>query len=182
MSCITEILKLKGDQEVMIPKGKDGIPWIAVEGGGKYKDLEYLVVLNMHGHRCGYVAIPPNHKYANTPIEQRKLEFNDYVKEYEHYDYDKLNIECHGGLTFMDKHHGLKDLLSIPCDDFWIGFDCGHCWDSPDIEAYVKYFGNDEFEKRKSFFDAISKYGEGIRSYAYVENQCHSIIDQLLAA
>lgn len=38
MGCITEILKLKGDQEVLLPLGEDGKPWIAVEGGSKYKN------------------------------------------------------------------------------------------------------------------------------------------------
>ncbi len=182
MSCITEILKLKGDQEVMLPLGEDGTPWVAVEGGGTYKGLEYLIVLNTTGHRCGYVAIPPDHKFSNTPLEIRKIEFEKFKKEYEHYDYDNLNIECHGGLTFMAKDHGLKDLLSTPCNDFWIGFDCGHCWDKPDQNAFIKYYGEDEYKKRQSFFDVIGSHGESVKYYEYVEQECHSIIDQLLAA
>ena len=101
MSCITEILKMKSDKEVFVPDGE----WIAVEGGGTYKDYEYLIVLNTNGHRCGYVAIPPEHPYSNTPEEERTFMGG---RKYKHYDYDSLDIEAHGGLTFMAPDHGYE--------------------------------------------------------------------------
>ncbi len=180
MSCISQILKLKGDQKALIPLGENNQPWIAVEGGGKYKDYEYLIVLNSNGNRCGYVAIPPGHKYDSTPLEDRKVEFQNYKREYKHYDYDKLDIECHGGLTFMSRHHDLKDLLPQSCDDFWIGFDCGHCWDKPDIAAMTEYYGEQYVEERKRFLDVMSSYAEDFRNYDYVEEQCHRISEQLI--
>lgn len=175
MSCITEILKLKGDREFMLPPGD----WIAVEGGGTYKDHEYIIVLNTNGHRCGYVAIPPEHKYSQAPEETREL----CGRPYQHYDYDSLNIECHGGLTFMSPSHDLKDLLDIPCNDMWIGFDCGHCYDAIDVDALRKYYGDKAIEEKESFIRAMnSDHTQTIKPYSYVEKECHSIIEQLIEA
>jgi hypothetical protein len=43
MSCITEILKLKGDKEVLVPEGE----WIAVEGGIMAKIiLPPIIIIN----------------------------------------------------------------------------------------------------------------------------------------
>jgi len=169
MSCITEILKLKGNKDALVPEGN----WIAVEGGGSFEGYEYLIVLNSNGHRCGYVAIPSFHPYSKTPLEKREF----CGKEYDHYDYDKLNIDCHGGLTFMSPHHGLKKLLSVPCNDMWIGFDCGHCWDSCDVDSFVKYFGKEMAEPRMDFFN-VMRDGT-IKTYDYAKNECQSIIRQL---
>jgi hypothetical protein len=174
MSCITEILKLKGDQDVLVPEGN----WIAVEGGGTYKDYEYLVVLNTNGHRCGYVAIPPEHKYSQTPEETGLSPGGQVSKRYNYYD---LEIECHGGLTFMAPDHGLKDLIPNACNDIWIGFDCGHCWDACDTETHLKYFGEDENVKRRSFFDTMRlPNDQSVKSYHYAAMECESIIDQLI--
>ncbi len=172
MSCITEILKMKGDKDVFIPLNKDGKPWIAVEGGGTYKDYEYLIVLNHMGHRCGYVAIPPEHKANN--IGQR---VNTYTKE-EELDYSALDIECHGGLTFGGKHHGLKKLLTNTCEDNWIGFDCCHLYDASDYELLTEYFG-EQTESRKSTLSLLNEEGT-VKTFKYVEKECKSIIDQLI--
>ena len=177
MSCITEILKLKGDREFMLPQGG----WIAVEGGGTYKDHEYIIVLNTNGHRCGYVAIPPEHKYSQTPMEMRSFLGS---RETPHWDYDSLDIHCHGGLTFMSPNHGLKDMLDVACNDMWIGFDCGHCDDAIDTDALRKYYGEEEFAKKASFIEAMTSLDpyQTVKRYEYVEKECHSIIEQLIEA
>lgn len=175
MSCITEILKLKGDKEALVPEGN----WIAVEGGGVYKDHEYLIVLNSNGHRCGYVAIKPEHPYSKTPVEMREF----LGRKRPHYDYDSLNIECHGALTFMAPDHGLKDLLPISCNDMWIGFDCGHFGDMCDTAAFKKYFGEEENKEKQSFFNAMNHgyEGQSVKDFSFVQHECESIIDQLIA-
>lgn len=174
MSCITEILKLKGDKEFFVPDGD----WIAVEGGGVYKDYEYLIVLNSHGFRCGYVAIPADHPYTNTPQREDEL----YGETYKQWDYDSLDIECHGGLTFMAPDNGLKKLIPISCDDMWIGFDCGHGDDMCDLEALKKYFGEENYNRKKSFLEAMNNgfYGQSVKYFNYVEKECYSIIEQLI--
>lgn len=174
MSSITEILKIKGDREFLVECNDKGSAWMSVEGGGLYKDYEYLISLNKVGHRCGYVAIPKNHKYADTPI--KKYYFAG--KEIQDYDYESLKIECHGGLSFMADYHKLKKLLSVPCADMWIGFDCGHYGDQSDYDALEKYFGK-EYKENKLKYCSRDDDGQ-VRTYYYVEQQCHSIIDQLI--
>jgi len=156
MSCITQILKLKGDKEFFVPEGS----FHAIEGGGVYRDYEYLVTLVPHGGRCGYVSIPPHHEYSN-------LKENDYRAP---------KIDCHGCITFVSKEHVLKDYLTIPCNDMWIGFDCSHYRDSPDKVNAVKYFG-ELVPESYLFGNGVNK----IRTYSYVEKECKSIIDQLIS-
>ena len=175
MSCITEILKLKGDKGVFVPEGAT----TAIEGGGTYRGYEYLIILNSNGHRCGYVAIPPEHKYSQTPEERRTMPDGT---GYNQYDYHSLDIECHGGLTFMSPWHHLKGLLDTPCNDMWIGFDCGHYDDLCDTKAFVKYFGEDQYIEKQGFFNVMNLYSEGktVKNFDYVESECLSIIEQLI--
>lgn len=181
MSCITEILKLKGDQPVLLPLDEEGKPWIAVEGGGSYNGYEYLVTFTRMGHRCGYVAVPSGHKMDFVKSVHRTSPSGG---EYIDYEYDAYDVECHGGITFCKREHELKDLLSVPCDDLWLGFDCAHAYDGKDMELVEKYFGDSGgivlFYKKHPEFQ--SHKHEILRSFDYVEQQCKSIIDQLMGA
>jgi hypothetical protein len=172
MSCITEILKLKGDKPFYpVIDAVDGKPWVVIEGGGTYKEHEYLIVLNQMGQRCGYVALHPLHpanKVGGCP------------DEFGEFGYDRLDISCHNGLTFGGKQHHLKDLLSTPCDDSWIGFDCGHYGDACDFEALNKYYGKDERStSRQENLELLSEHGT-IKSFEFAGTECQSIIDQLV--
>lgn len=151
MSCITEILKIKGDKEFF--KFLD----IVVEGGGIYRKYEYLVILNTMGHRCGYVAIPPD--LTN---------------------FDEDSIDCHGGITFFGNNHVLKNLLTTQCLDNWIGFDCRHHYDAPDIEAVEKYHGKSGHLDYLKDLNALFDDGT-VKSFDYVKKECKSIIIQLEA-
>lgn len=161
MSCITEILRLKGNNDfIECPGGGVG-----AEGGGSYKGYEYLITLNDQGIRCGYVALPSYHIYTNSSS------------------YNDLDIEVHGSLTFMDSHHPLKDLLSIPCTDIWIGFDCGHGYDIFDGDKVKQYFGEKIHTRNADFFkmmNEISFRKKTLKDFWYAERACHSIIDQLI--
>ncbi len=159
MSCITKLLEIKGDREIL-PIHRRAV----IEGGGRYKDFEYLVTFTQYGTRCGYVAIPDGFR-GNTS-----------------------NIDCHGGVTFEDRDHGAKDLLPIACNDLWIGFDCAHFGDMRCGETAKKYFPDDpqvdlmnevhtdvhEMEMR----DPHCSH----KTYEFVEQECQSIIDQLLGS
>lgn len=89
MSCIPNILKLKGSAPILL-YGKD----LAIEGGGQYRGYDYLIIFVGIGHRCGYVAIPEGHKASLW------------------HDQDKAGIDCHGGVTFFGREHLAKDLLA----------------------------------------------------------------------
>ncbi len=161
MSDIKEIIKLKGEKEFFIAKFDNIEKVIVVEGGGTYKDHEYLIVFTAGGHRCGYVEIKSDH-----PFDKK-----------EHYDH--VDIDCHGGLTYMSRNHILKKLLLNHSNEAWIGFDCMHYNDSRDYEAYLKYFG--EEYPLKHFFGLLSDLEDGeTRDFNFVENECRSIIDQLI--
>lgn len=161
MNCISELLKLKGDKEFFIFNYEDRKT--AIEGGGLYKNYEYLIVLNDFGSRCGYVALPTGHPYASDTE-------NFY----------KWDIECHGSLSFASADHALKTLLSIPCTDVWVGFDCGHHWgDKADVQNYIKYFGEDMYKRRLPIIALTFKEVCSIKDFQYVEKECMSIIDQL---
>ncbi len=164
MSCITKLLEMKGQDEIL-PIHRECV----IEGGGEYKGYEYLITFTSHGTRCGYVALKPE----ETEIFLAESEGESYY-------YPDLN--CHGGLTFFGEEHGAKDLLPTPCNDFWVGFDCAHAGDGHDKELTKKYFGKQTFSD--DYYDAMESmtlYGQiHHRSYGYVESECHSIIDQLI--
>lgn len=94
-----------------------------------YLGYECKIVFQELGHRCGYIKIPKDHPFYDQ-------------------DYDFCNqfVDCHGGLTYAAKY-----ICGEDCDDGeWLGFDCSHCDDKPDIEASKKYFpgahSNDWYE------------------------------------
>lgn len=49
---------------------------------------------------------------------------------------------------------------------------------------FKKYFGDDECEKKESFFSAMNhddiNLGQTVKEYKYVEEQCQYIIEQLI--
>jgi len=67
---------------------------------GIYNNFEYKIV-SYGTHPCCYISIPKNHKYYNK-------------------DYENIDIECHGGLTYSQKQDDNK---------YWIGWDYAHCND-----------------------------------------------------
>lgn len=162
MSCITQLLKLKGEKEFL--PGHEGY---VIEGGGVYKNLEYLITFTDLGSRCGYVAI---RKCDIAAID---------------------DVNCHGGITFDSDNHHAKSLLSIACNDRWIGFDCAHWGDMRCYNTARKYFSHiprlnykiNMLEKIHEEVHALEAQDPGFthKNYDYVEKQCKAIIDQLVA-
>ena len=165
MSCITKLLELQGSRE-FLPVNDS----VVIEGGGVYKGHEYLVVFTIGGHRCGYVALKSN-EHAKID-EERDLKDNYFLPK---------NIDCHGGVTFYDNSHAAKELLPVQCDDFWVGFDAAHFHDALDPGLAVKYFNDDEEAQYKRRWQTeIGHYEDSKhRDFAYMESECHRIIDQL---
>lgn len=120
---------------------------------GIYRNHEYAITFNSMGYRCGYVKLTKNHKYYGTV-------------------YQDIDVNVHGGLTFSD--------YDVPCekdgpdDGYWIGFDCGHFWDQPDLTLPIQ----------KEYLDSVERISKimpdgKIRSTDYVRGQCYNLIDQL---
>lgn len=107
------------------------------------------------GFLCGYISIPLGHKY--------------YHKEYE-----DIDIDCHGGLTFGEVS-----------DQHWIGFDCAHLFDYiPSFELFKKT--NEDYNlcmKRFSITKAFERsilFNQIYRNIEFCINQCKSMVDQLI--
>lgn len=151
MSCITHLLEMKGDRE-FLPVNTHHV----IEGGGVYEGYEYIITFTRFGARCGYVAL-------KEPLN------------------DVDTIECPGGITFHSAHHDAKDLLTVPCNDEWIGFDCNHGWDKSCAQTARKYaLDVIEFPMMADFIDPLG--GGTHKDYSFVEDACKAIIDQLKEA
>ena len=115
-----------------------------------------------NAYRCGYVFIPKNNKY--------------YDKNYE-----KIPVSCHGGLTYSAKKlFGQNDI-----DTWWVGLDGAHCGDGYDIEKAKEWFANDEQVMKQltvleqtGYFSVCEE--DQVRTLDYVEENCRSIVDQLI--
>lgn len=116
-----------------------------------YKGFKYMVLQMTLGHLCGYVQVPKGHPY--------------YGK-----DYEAMNIDCHGGLTYSSMSDGKPykmteiDYSKYFTKGFWIGFDYAHSGD------WSFYHADSEFNK---------KYNTMTQPFE-VEKECMHVIDQLV--
>ena len=140
-----------------------------VEKRFEYKGFPCVVIMQSMAFRTGYVGIPKGHKL-----------YGKYYNE----DYSLENIECNGGLTYScDYLFGQNDK-----DTWWIGYDCGHCWNGyavdDALELFRDYPGNIERIKHN--------YEQGIYDMSWTseifitmtlqdcEEECKRIVDQIL--
>lgn len=98
-------------------------PWMDEPNKMQWVDaatgLPCLIVRGGSASLCGYVGVPPTH-----PFHKR--------------DYDHVNVDAHGGLTFANGCQHSKDESQGVChipepgtsdDVWWFGFDCAHFGD-----------------------------------------------------
>lgn len=132
-----------------------------IEKSGTCEGYDYFVKFFEDGHRCGYVRVPEGHDL--------------FGKDYMDMDID---INCHGGLTFSEMIE--KDERGFTVG-YWIGFDCAHRHDAPDIDMAKTVFGDNKFLKLKELIWLEFGFDEGgIRSFDYVESECLDIVHQLV--
>lgn len=98
-------------------------PWLTEPDKAQWIDektgLDCLIHRGPHGALCGYVGVPKSHEYFEV-------------------DYEKVDVDVHGGLTFSDKcspsetpEHGICHTGDIANETvWWLGFDCAHSEDS----------------------------------------------------
>lgn len=110
-----------------------------------------LIVRNTSGALCGYVGVAEGHPHFGK-----------------HYD-DVGEVEVHGGLTYSDFCSGHICHVPEPGQPervWWLGFDCGHCWDLiPDMDRSYRMSGNECI----------------YRDVEYVRNHCTALASQLRA-
>lgn len=134
----------------------DKVQWIDPETG-----LDCLIVRNPMGALCGYVGVPPGHPWHGA-------------------DYDDVDVDVHGGLTFASSCHedAPKDMgvchvpaPGRPADVWWLGFDCCH---SDDVAPmYVD-----------TYIDMLTTPGWPAPTYkdvSYVSAQCELLAEQVAA-
>jgi hypothetical protein len=97
------------------------------------------VVAQPMGHRCGYVTVPEDHPCFGK-------------------DYNDIDIEVHGGLTFA--HDG----------EF--GFDCAHFYDAKD-ESLM-----DDVHKRIQAMYPSFLYEGTVRTLEFCINECENMAKQ----
>lgn len=114
--------------------------WITSSG------LPAKVLIMPMGHRCGYVGVS-------------KEVFEDK-------DYNDIDIEVHGGLTYSrDEEDGLR----------WYGFDCAHLGDARDVNLMTPEY-RVTFEK---YHFEFKEECETVKSLEYCINQCENMATQL---
>lgn len=133
------------------PVVKDGY---VIEKIFTYKGYKCVVALMHLGHRCGYVALPKGSEYYGE-------EYND------------IDLDCHGGLTYSDFGYPLDD------GNYYIGFDCSHCGDGKDLDALRKYFPNDKSIEVYAEMESMFGSDGEIRDIEYVKSELINIVDQL---
>lgn len=123
----------------------------------KHAGFACLMLRNRHsGNWCGYVGVPNGHPAYGQ-------------------DYNAVDVECHGGLTYGNKCDGAH-ICHVPepgepDDLFWFGFDCHHAWDrAPGYEATLRQHG-------LGWVDPDASY----RAAPYVRREVEGLAEQLAA-
>lgn len=131
--------------------------WLTEPDRVEWKDeltgFPCLAHRQMHsGHWCGYVAVPPGH-----PVHGK--------------DYELVNVEVHGGLTYGRECHGEichKAKPGEPDDVWWLGFDCTHGVDI--APAYAR---------RKRLCGWPTSGYASYKNLDYVKRECAELAKQL---
>lgn len=124
-----------------------------IEKQAKYKGLQYTILFNKGGWRTAYIDV------TSTELK--------YI------DYQRINIDVHGGLTYSASYLPYESGKIIDSSKWYIGWDYAHYSDGYDFDAEEKYFGN-----LIHMFKPFS-YGH-IYSLNDVERDCHLAIDDIV--
>lgn len=136
-----------------------------IETKFSYKGNPCVVKFMPGCYRCGYVGLYRNDKFFGEEIP------------------DAVAVGCHGGIAYSEPYlSGVGEDSGL----WWIGFDCGHCFDGYDIETAKQYFGNNPdwvriFGQMEEFYKDENKDYE-IQTLEYVKNECRNIVDQIVGS
>ena len=130
-----------------------------------YRNFQCSVIFGEMGHRCGYVAVPKETKIPMVGDE----------------DWTYCDLNCHGGITLDETPKrtmgARKQYAGIMVGDGMriLGFDCGHAWDHPDMEAL------DRRGMRQPYSYELMLAAEGtVRTQQYCETECRNLVDQIM--
>lgn len=124
--------------------------------------LDCMIHRGRMGALCGYVGVGPDH-----PLHGK--------------DYNTLNVDVHGGLTYADGcQEGDDPAINVchipqpgrPDDVWWFGFDCGHFHDFvPGLDKILR-----ERNAPDVFSDTV------YRDFDYAKTEVESLAAQLKVA
>ena len=90
---------------------ENGHRFIDMLDEGVYKGFHYTIV-SYGTHPCAYVEIPEKHDLYNVSDEDKLID-----------------IDCHGGITYVSATGIIKPSNKNHRDGHWIGWDYGHYMD-----------------------------------------------------
>lgn len=159
-----------------------------------HKGYKCVVVFTSMGHRCGYVAVTPDHPLFGLSYSQ-DIKSPELLQELKSSTIGKksiidlfcwdgeetrlsLLVNVHGGITYS----GLSHHSTFPMNQFdkawYFGFDCAHLGDGKDLYLASHYFGQNRMASRIEWENRFPSY-EPARSLQYVEDECKSMAEQL---
>ena len=124
-----------------------------------YEGFNCYILMQPHGHRCGYVELPKTNKYFGKG-------------------YDDIPVECHGGLTYAEDSLCFDGMI-LNGQRWFIGFDCAHFNDEPDLDTAVEYFKGTRAEEMLRMQMSFAQFGE-VRTEKYVRDELMNLVDQLI--
>lgn len=145
---------------------------------GVHMGYEWYTAHNELGYRNGYVRVTKSHPWFGKHMSMKPI----------------VAIDVHGGITYTEK----GPPLFVPRFSYqwWLGFDCGHAGDAPDIDlipddvkaameivngAFTLSRSTVPSEGLGSFFTFMHEQGV-VRSQEYVEQECKRLAEQAFAA
>lgn len=138
-----------------------------IESEFMHKNLKCKVLFQPLGFRCGYVGLPKTHRLY-------KVEYSDSITiNNEDKRLDDI-LEVHGGITYSGFMFG--------DEDWYFGFDCGHCFDDKDIDKAFEYELIDlRTYKCQKHIEKMFPIKEVVmRSLEYCIGQCKNLAEQLI--
>jgi hypothetical protein len=156
--------------EQRIDKSKWGVgPWQDEPDRLEWRHagLPCLIVRGQLGALCGYVGVPPGHRYHGVGHD------------------DVEGVGAHGGLTYAEGCRG--EICHVPApgepdDVWWLGFDCAHAFDYvPGLHAQLREICEREHNPLVDVTDARAgpMFGEVYRDLAYVKAEVEDLAEQL---
>lgn len=133
-----------------------------VLNSGVHAGYQWTVTRTSMGFRCGYVRVPAGHPWHGKTVNQLSLLPKHYPM-------------AHGGINFSDAD---KDCGGGPDDGWWIGFDCQHVGDLPDLEIADQHYK----EYARLIFGGHYEGKWSVKDQAYVETWCRRLCEQAKAA
>lgn len=119
---------------------------------GRIGEFDWEILHNSMGYLCGYVRIPSDHSWFQISCNLLS------------------HINIHGGLTFANT-------CLIHPDQWWVGFDCAHIYDAPNIRYMSPELAKEYIEAHTSG-DILLGFKRIFRDEEYVKRQIENLIAQ----